>query len=304
MLDARWLDSAEAAATASLDLAAHTAVAAHPDFRRLMRPWVETWQVGEHDSAMLARTLQDTGRFFIGLWALYLHATPGGLTRGRLAELLKDSGMSGPGRVPSVLLFMRFIRYIEPASDTGDKRIQRYVPTERMMQAFRARFRRDVATFWPADPSLLRVAPAFDRDEVLGAYLAAMGEVTKVAMDRYRAVDASLEIFSHRYGGMAMLAELLLSAPEEEAFPPTGLLNANLASLARLSHISRAQVRSALKAGAKAGFLELLPNNQCRLTSLLTDHLKMLLAGSLIVSAYAGRRAVECIDQQDAARSA
>ena len=304
MLDARWLDSAEAAATASLDPAAHAAIAAHPEFHRLMRPWVETWQVGEHDSAILARTLRDTGRFFIGLWALYLHATPGGLTRGRLAEALQDSGLSGPGRVPSVLLFMRFIRYIEPASDIGDKRIQRYVPTARMMEAFRARFRRDVATFWPADPSLLRVGPAFDRDEVLDAYLGAMGEVTRIAMDRYRAVGASLETISHRYGGMALLAELMLSAPDVGTFPPTGPLNANLASLARLSQISRAQVRSTLAATAQAGFLELLPNNQCRLTPQLTDHLKMLLAGSLIVSAYAGRRAADYIDRQDTARSA
>lgn len=304
MLDARWLDSADAAATASLNAADLAAVADHPDFQKLMRPWVETWRVGEHDSAILARTLRDTGRFFIGLWSLYLHATPGGLTRGRLAEALKDSGMSGVGRVASVLLFLRFIRYIEPAPAGGDRRIQRYLPTERMLQAFQARFRRDLQTFWPADPSLSRVAAALDREEVLGAYLAAMGEVTRLAMGRYQVVETSLEVISHRYGGMALLAELLLSAPEEASFPPTGVLNANLADLARRCDISRAQVRGILLAGEQGGFLELLPGNQCRLTPLLTDHLKLLLAGALIVSGYAGRRAAEQIDQPDAARSA
>ncbi|MDB5472462.1 MAG: hypothetical protein JWR84_4022 [Caulobacter sp.] len=304
MLDARWLGSADAAATASLDPAVHAAVAEHPHFRALMRPWVETWKVGEHDGAVLARTLRDTGRFFIGLWALYLHATPGGLTRGRLAEALTDSGMSGPGRVASVLLFMRFIRYVEPAPEGVDRRIQRYLPTARMLQAFRARFRRDLETFWPADPVLLRVVPALDRDDVLNAYLAAMGEVTRVAMGRYQAGETSMEVISHRYGGMALLAEILLSAPEEAVFPPTGLLNANLADLARRCDISRAQVRGVLAAAEKAGFLELLPGNRCRLRPLLGEHLNMLLAGSLVVSAYAAHRAAECLDQPEAARSA
>lgn len=304
MLNPRWLDSADAAATASLDAAVLAEVAAHPHFRPLLRPWVETWQVGEHDSAMLARSMRDIGRFFIGLWALYLHATPGGLTRGRLGETLAQSGMSGVGRVASVLLFLRFIRYIEPAPEGGDRRVQRYVPTERMTQAFRARFRRDLQTFWPADEALLRVVPMLERDDVLGAYLAAMGEVTRVAMTRYQAVGATLEAVSHRYGGMALLAEILLSAPEETAFPPTGVLNANLADLARRCDISRAQVRGILAAAETAGFLELLPDNRCRLTPLLDEHLRMLLAGSLIVSAYAGRRALECLKQTEQARSA
>lgn len=304
MLDDRWLESAEAAAAASKDPLALARIAGHPDFGRLKRPWVDTWRLSDDDSAMLARTLQDGGRFFIGLWALYLHSTPGGLTRGRLAETLKESGMSGPGRAASALLFMRFIQYIEPAPDGGDRRTRRYVPTARMMEAFKARLHRHLATLWPADPTLLRIAPQFDREEVVGAYLAAIGEVTRLALRGYRPAEVSLDTFSHRYGGMALLAELMFAGAQEDAFPSMAPFAINLADLARRCRISRAQVRSALNAGHEAGLIELLPDSHCRLRPALDEHLDIFMASSIIGCAYAGRRAAERLNQIEQARSA
>lgn len=304
MLDDRWLESAEAAAAASKDPLAVARIAGHPDFARLKRPWVDTWRLSDDDSAMLARTLQDSGRFFIGLWALYLHSTPGGLTRGRLAETLKESGMSGPGRAASALLFMRFIQYIEPAPSSGDQRLRRYVPTDRMLEAYRARLHRHLATLWPADPQLLRIAPQFDREEILSAYLSAIGEVTRLALQGYTPAEASLDTFSHRYGGMALLAELMFAGPEEAAFPSRAPFAINLADLARRCRISRAQVRSALTAGHEAGFLELLPDNHCRLLPQLDEHLDVFMASSIIGCAYAGRKAAERLDEIERLRRA
>lgn len=304
MLDARWLDSAETAAAALKDTAVLTQVAAHPDFGRLKRPWVNTWRLGDSDSAILARTLKDSGRFFIGLWALYLHATPGGLTRGRLAETLRENGISGAGRAGSALLYMRFIQYIEPGPDNGDRRVRRYVPTARMLEAFKARLHRHLTTLWPADPALLRIAPQFDREEVAGAYLAAIGEVTRLALRGYSSDPDSLDVFSQRYGGMALLAELMFAGPEEEAFPSMAPFAINLADLARRCRISRAQVRSALIAGHEAGLIELLPDNRCRLRPALNEHLDIFMASSIIGCAYAGRQAARQLDEIEQRRKA
>ncbi len=299
-IDESWMTDAETAMRATLDGEVLGAIIARPGFRDLLRPWVEAWRVGEGDSAILATTMRDLGRFVVGVWALYLEATPGGLSRGRLGELLAESGFSGAGRAASVLLFLRFLGFIETAPDLSDGRTTRYRATERMRKAFRDRFRRDLASLAAADPVIARMSRALEDPAAFGAYAAAMGGHLRLAMQRLGPNDDALDVFSQRYGGMALLAELMLSAPEEEAFPPRGPLKAKVADLARRAMISRVQVRGILKAGEAAGFLELAADNSCRLTARLAEHVDLLTAGCLVISAYASRQATLAMDAQTA----
>lgn len=300
MLDSTWLESAAGAASASMDASTLAQIAGRPGFRSLMKPWVQTWQVRGDDSAMLARTLRDVGRFLTGIWAIQLHATPGGLTLARLADLLKRSGFSGPGRARSILIFLRFIGYIEPAPGGGDGRARQFAPTARMLAAFRGRVLRDLNVFWPVDPAVLAVGRHLDRDEVLEAYMAGIGEVTGEAFEAYRPEGPTLDVISQRFGGMAVLAEVILSTPQDRTFPPEGPLPVTLAGLARTCHISRPQVRATLAAAEASGFLDLSPDGRYRLTEQLTQHLDMLLAGTLVVVGYAARRALTVATAEDA----
>lgn len=297
-IDESWMTDAETAMKATLDGEVLGAIIARPEFRDLLRPWVEAWRVGESDSAILATTMRDLGRFVVGVWALYLEATPGGLSRGRVAELLVESGFSGAGRAASVLLFLQFLGYIETAPDLSDGRTTRYRATERMRQAFRARFQRDLASLAAADPVVARMSQALADPAAFGAYAAAMGGHLRLALKQLGPNDDALDVFSQRYGGMALLAELMLSGPEEAAFPPRGPLKANVAELARRAMISRSQVRGILKAGEGAGFLALAADNSCRLTGKLEEHVELLLAGCLVISAYASRQAALTLDAQ------
>jgi len=299
LLDSEWLANAEAAAAASMDRAIIAEIPTRPGFRSLMRPWVDTWRVSTGDSAILARTLHDVGRFLAGIWALQLHWGPGGLTVSRLAEALQLSGMAGPGRARTTLIYLRFIGYIEPGSG-GDGRTRRYQPTARMLTAFKTRLSRDLLAFWPVDPAILALGPHFDRDEVFGAYLTAVAEVTGLALRGYKKDGPSLEVASQRFGGFSVLGELLLSGPRDGPVPPPDPVPLSISALARDCHISRAQVRSVLIAAEEAGFLESLPDGRCRLTPLLSTHIDMLLAGSLIVIAFAARRALAVAQAQPA----
>lgn len=300
MLDSTWLESAESAAKASMEASMLAQIAGRPGFRSLIKPWVQTWQVRGDDSAMLARTLRDVGRFLTGVWAIQLHATPGGLTLSRLADLLKRSGFSGPGRARSILIFLRFIGYIETAPGGGDGRARQFAPTARMLAAFRSRVLRDLNVFWPVAPAILAVGRHLDRDEVLKAYIAGIGEVTGVAFEAYRPGGPTLDVISQRYGGMAVLAELILSTPQDRTFPPEGPLPVTLAGLARTCHTSRPQVRATLAAAETSGFIVLSPDGRYRLTEQLTQHLDMLLAGTLVVVGYAARRALAVATAEDA----
>ena len=77
------------------ELAAVRASDAFPDY--VLRA-IAAWGSGEGDAAAFTRTLRDMGRFAAGVWAVYLHGTPGGLTLGRLGALLDETGMAGLGR--------------------------------------------------------------------------------------------------------------------------------------------------------------------------------------------------------------
>lgn len=292
MINPAWLTDAASAAEAALDPDCLAQVVAGPGFRNLLKPWIETWRIGAGDHGILARTVRDLGRFLASLWVIQLDATPGGLTTSRLARLLHSSGVSGPGRASSILIFLRFSGYVEAAPGREGERGKRYQPTPQMVSALRDRLLRDLHAVWPADPALLAVAPRLADPAAFRCYVAAIGEVTAASFPLYRPSGASLDVFSQRYSGMVLLAELLLSDPHAVEFPPSGQLPVTLNGLARSCQISRAQVRGILKAGQAQGLLDLRLDGSVRLQPALSAHLEMLLAGALIVTCYAARQAL------------
>jgi hypothetical protein len=303
MLDSDWLASAEAAARATMDKETLSVLRARPGFRAMMRPWIATWRVRDGDTAMLARTLHDIGRYLAGMFALQLHYSPGGLTLTRLAEALKQSGMAGTGRARTSLMYLRFIGYIEPAPG-DDGRARLYRPTERMLAAFKERVARDPLAFWPADPAILAIAPHMARDEVMGAFLTGMAELTSLALRGYRVEGPSLDVISHRFGGFAVMSELLLADGGSGDLSLDEPRPFSLSALARDCHVSRAQARSVLIAAEKAGFIEMLPDGRCRLTPLLGEHLELLMAGAILIIAFAARQAQAQLETAPASRMA
>jgi hypothetical protein len=297
MLDSKWLASAHDAAVASMDSEVLAEIASRPGFRSLLPAWVGTWRVGAGESADLARALRDVGQYLSGLWALQLHFTPGGLTLSRLAATLKESGISGPGRARSMLIFLRFMGHIEP-SPAADGRERRYRPTTKMLQAFKTRLKRDVVTLWPAHPAILAIGPEFERDDVFAAFISGLGEMLTRALPLYvPAGRPTMEVVTQRFGGSSVLGELLLCCPEQSAIPPVGPLPVTLAGLARDAQISRPQARAVLKAAQKGGFLVTLPDGRYQLTPLMAEHLDLLLAGTLLCIAYAARQAMALIEE-------
>jgi hypothetical protein len=296
MIDPAWLVSAEVAAAASRDRSILLAIAARPEVAALWRPWLQTWRVAEQDRSGLGRDLRDVGRYLTGIWAIHLNATPGGLTVGRLSDILAASGMSGAGRARSILLFLRFIRFIEAGPPAGDGRARPLVPTRRMMEGFRARLLRDIQVFWPIDPAILEIGGQFSQDEALTGYVSAIGEVTLEAFRGYRPAGPSLDVVSHRFGGMAVLAELLLAEGPTGAIPPREPFEVSLAGLARDCQISRPQVRGILDAMVGAGLIEKLPDGRFRCLPELARNLDLFIAGAVIVYAYAARAGLARLD--------
>src|SRR5437868_1843814 len=79
--------------------------------------------------------VKDIGRFAAAGMAMTLHAT-GGLTLPRLKAFCAESGLVSPGRARAILLYLRFLKYVEPVA--GAKRGSLYVPTTSMRNAWAA----------------------------------------------------------------------------------------------------------------------------------------------------------------------
>ena len=87
------------------------------------------WSGGGDDDRILSQIQWDLGRWLAGVWAMYLDATPGGITQTRLAALLERAGVSSGTRSRTLLLFLRFVGFIEPAPPGPDRRNKVWVPS-------------------------------------------------------------------------------------------------------------------------------------------------------------------------------
>lgn len=260
-------------------------VRAMPGFEAHLRRVAENWRPRETDDLLLAQSLRDLGRFVAGLWSLFLDATPGGITLSRMGEILEVTGVSGVGRARSLMIFLRFVGYIEPDPGAGDTRTRVFRPTSRMKAAFLEHYRREFAGLDPLDPGLSASLGRINDPERLAEFMGGLGELTLAAMQlRGPGDEPGLDALSHRYAGMMVLGEFLVAASTEDTpFPPVGTARFSVTGLARRAGISRTQLRRIIKAGAEAGFFEILGEGEVGLTQHLAWHMEMLSAGVYLI---------------------
>jgi hypothetical protein len=271
-------------------------------FPAYVRSVADIWRANGTVASRLSAPHWDLGRFIAGMWALLLDATPGGLTTARLSQLLGEAHVSGFGRAPALVLFLRFIGFIELAPRTGDGRVRRLQPTAAMMEAYRERNRWDLELAAWFDPAIAEASRRLDEPAFFGAYMAAVGEFMVAASDLLDPKAVSLSVLSHRIGGMVVLGELLSMAPGAPGrFPPGEVIPCTLAGLATRCGISRMQTRRILNAGIAAGFFEDHGEGKLALTAMVIDHVEMITASSLLMFRWAAGRAIESVDARRAA---
>lgn len=251
-----------------------------------------SWLPHPDDPKLLAATLRDLGRMISGVWAIYLDATPGGLTLSRLARLLEGTRLSSPGRARALLIYMQFLGYVHPAKGEGGRE-KRYAIAPALLDAFHTRYRRDLATVADLDPLIARVLARIDEPEVFRAYVRIHGDFLAAGLKSYRPQAASLDVFSERFSGMVVLSLILHGGVEGDSFPPRRPVPINVARLSRDSGISRTQVRKLLRVGEEAGFFDLSDEGFLRLTPLLYDNLEILTAGVMVIFRECARRTLE-----------
>lgn len=282
------------------------AARALPGFSAMARAVAAHWRLPEgEEDRFFAQNLRDLGRFLGSIYALYLHSTPGGLTRTRLAAMLEATNLSGPGRAQALLIFLQFIGYIRPAPAAGDDgRMRRFVPTPRLVTAFRRRVTGELRAMQAMHADLADALAVIDEPGAFEMYLEPAGQCF-VAYMILRNPDGgpSLEVFSQRYAGMMLLGELLATAAPDDVFPPVGPMRHSVAALARMAGISRTQVRRAFRDAEEQGFLEFPEEGVALPTDLFRLHLEYAIAGQLLGGTWVATRLVERMRQAQRKRA-
>lgn len=259
----------------------HARRRAMPGFAGLARDVVEVWGPHPGLSGEISRLLRDLGRFAAGNWAIYLEATPGGLTAARMSEALRMTTISGPGRGAALLAYLRFVGYVEPAPGSGDGRVRRFRTTDRMRVAFRARIRRELEVRVHLDPAVPALLGRFDTDPTaFDAFFVVISEVSLASLQLGAPRKNELDLFSERYAGLIILCEMLQRGDPDDAFPPRGPLDFTIAGLARRCETSRMQVTGLLTRARQAGLLLPGDDGRERFSEALLVNMEGLIAGT------------------------
>jgi hypothetical protein len=267
-------------------------VQALPGFEAAARQAVACWLPRDENDANDTGLLRDLGRFVAAIWTLYLDAEPGGVTRSRVEVLLAATGVSSPARAASMLIYLRFIGYIEPAPDK-DARARRFVPTAKLWAAFLGRIRRELEWAALLDADVAQVLARFDERGMARTWAHRQGEHTVSVMQYYSKPDVSLDVFSQRNAGLMILAGLLRGAGPAETFPAPGPVCFSVSRLAKLSASSRVHVRNQLRAAERAGLLADLAEGEATVTPALVHHVRYFIACSALMFAWIARRALQ-----------
>ncbi len=239
-----------------------TALRAEPRFREAVAA-VAANSVEYYRGRWLAhRVLKDRARFVMASVMLGLHFSRrddvpnSGLTSRSLREICVGAGLCSGGRVEAVLLMMRASGYLERVEDSGDLRVRRYVPTQKLLDLNRNRQRRALAAVDMVRGGTAYAAHVCDEDEPerYGRFLVALGRGYLAGFRVPQSAPALIPIMD-RDVGLPMMMCIFLSSPEYAVFCPEKLRNVSVAALAQRFNVSRVHVRSVMRAAESAGFL-------------------------------------------------
>jgi len=203
---------------------------------------------------LLDGILKDAGRNVAALSAIHLHFS-GGLTLPRLKTLCASFGLVSPGRARALLLYLRYLGYVEPSGARGGAAL--YVPTARFLNTWRNHLRAVLRAVQVLEPvEIGRLLDRFDAPGVFETYAKILCDVFLEGMPHASMESPYFRVFMHRNAGIQIM-HTLLAASTGDVFPPAQPIAFSLAAAARRFKVSRIHVRRLLDAGERDGLLRL-----------------------------------------------
>ena len=208
------------------------------------------------DAALADKTLmgifKDGGRYACAMWAIHLHIC-GGLTLQSLKDLCAASGLLSPGRARAVLLFMRYLGYIEPAAmRAGGSQV--FVPTPRCHNSWTTHMRLALTAAAEIEPQAQTVIDHIGDPEVFATVVRTQGESLFQGARIHDLDRPHFRVFINRHAGTLVMADLMTSAGDG-AFPPRVVAASSQREFSKRYGVSRVHISRMLKHGEREGIL-------------------------------------------------
>ena len=226
---------------------------ADPRYAKAVRTFAGNMLVAGDTDRLLDGILKDAGRNVAALCAVHLHFT-GGLTLPRLKTLCAAFGLVSPGRARALLLYLRYLGFVERATTHKKGAPALYVPTPRFLDTWRDHMRAVLNAVQILEPAVGLLLDRFDEPGVFETF---SKKLCEAFLDAARHTDVNapyFRVFMHRNAGI-QIVHTLLSADAGEAFPPARPIPLSLAAMARRFRVSRIHVRRLIDAAEQEGLL-------------------------------------------------
>jgi hypothetical protein len=240
------------------DEAAFARLDAHPAFDRAARTLASNMLDAAAGNDALDGIFKDAGRYVAALWALYAHVT-GGLTLPRLKDICAASKLVSPGRARALLLYLRYLGYIESAG-RDQNRVARYAPTAPFVATWTAHLFAALDAARAIEPAVELVLHRLHDPHILETFSRLQGEeLLAGARERLEMDSPYVRIFMNRHAGSQVIM-LLATATPDGAFPSEGAMTVSTAAIAKRFRVSRIHIKRMLDQAEREGFLKRQPD--------------------------------------------
>ncbi len=283
----RWAHTGVVSTPLSQQLTAHPALA--QGVRTLSRRMLEIAAADPRVDGIF----KDAGRYVAALLAIYLDMQ-GGLTLPRLKAFCEQSGFISPSRARALLLYLRFLRYVEPVPAAGARGPQRYAPTASFRAAWTEQCRAALDAAAEIEPAAGRVAAALDRPAVFEAFARAHTEILIGSAPEADQDDAFIRTLMHRNAGSHLI--WLISSVEGPTFPSSTPVVISAAAAARRFGVSRIHIRRLLDAAVEAGVLARSDDGGVAFAEAVHGRVRLALAQQLVAILAAAAATLPALD--------
>ena len=226
---------------------------ADPRYPKAIRTFAANMLAEGDSDRLLDGILKDAGRNVSALCAAHLHFS-GGLTLPRLKALCVSFGLVSPGRARALLLYLRYLGYVERATSHKKGAPALYVCTHRFLNTWRNHLRAVLNAAQVLEPAVGVLLSQWDLPGVFETY---SGELCRAFLDAANTGDLEqpfVRVFLHRNGGIQIVHSLVAASPDE-FFPPLRPVALSLSATARRFRVSRIHVRRLIDAACSEGLL-------------------------------------------------
>ena len=243
----RWDTGAEIGAES------YARLRADPRYPKAVRTFAGNMLAAGDVDRLLDGILKDAGRNVAALCAVHLHFT-GGLTLPRLKALCASFGLVSPGRARALLLYLRYLGFVERSTMHKKGAPALYVPTQRFLDTWRDHQRAVLNAVQILEPAIGLLIDRFDEPGVFETYSKTLCEAFLDAAQQTNVDTAYFRVFMHRNAGIQII-HALLCADGDDSFPPTRAIPFSLSATARRFRVSRIHVRRLIDAAEQEGLL-------------------------------------------------